>query len=160
MKKMLYCNICDILTDHTDSTCMITEKKKLVERSVSNEREEETDEETGSQDDSTGEEDETGSQDDSTGEEEETDDEDVSTDKTGSQDDSTDDEEGNQDEQRMELSHEEYLSFDYTNFQDDDGISVTLGIEDENDYHIFVEKEKIKELATFLKQVAKKLLSL
>jgi hypothetical protein len=155
MKKMLYCNICDILTDHTDSTCMITEKKKLVER-VSNEREEETDdEETGSQDDSTGDE-ETGSQDDSTGT-----DEDVSTDKT---DDSSDDEGSQdtaiQDEQRMELSHEEYLSFDYTNFQDDDGIRVTLGIEDENDYPIFVEKEKIKELAAFLKQVSKKLLAL
>ncbi len=155
MKKMLYCNICDILTDHTDSTCMITEKKKLVER-VSNEREEETDdEETGSQDDSTGDE-ETGSQDDSTGTDEE-----VSTDKT---DDSSDDEGSQdtaiQDEQRMELSHEEYLSFDYTNFQDDDGIRVTLGIEDENDYPIFVEKEKIKELAAFLKQVSKKLLAL
>ena len=156
---MLYCNICDILTDHTDSTCMITEKKKLVERSVSNEREEEIDEETGSQDDSTGTDEEDVSTNEET-DEEETDDEDVSTDKTGSQDDSTDDEEGNQDEQRMELSHEEYLSFDYTNFQDDDGIRVTLGIEDENDYPIFVEKEKIKELATFLKQVAKKLLSL
>jgi cobalamin biosynthesis protein CobT len=134
---------------------MITEKKKLVER-VSNEREEETDdEETGSQDDSTGDE-ETGSQDDSTGTDEE-----VSTDKT---DDSSDDEGSQdtaiQDEQRMELSHEEYLSFDYTNFQDDDGIRVTLGIEDENDYPIFVEKEKIKELAAFLKQVSKKLLAL
>lgn len=158
MKKMLYCNICDILTDHTDSTCMITEKKKLVERSVSNEREEETDEETGSQDDSTGEEEDVSTDEET--DEEETDDEDVSTDKTGSQDDSTDEEEGNQDEQRMELSHEEYLSFDYTNFQDDDGIRVTLGIEDENDYPIFVEKEKIKELAAFLKQVVKKLLTL
>jgi hypothetical protein len=139
---------------------MITEKKKLVER-VSNEREDEVtdDEETGSQDDSTGTDEDIST--DKTGT-----DEDVSTDKTGSQDDSTGtDDEGSQDtavqdEQRMELSHEEYLSFDYTNFQDDDGIRVTLGIEDENDYPIFVEKEKIKELAAFLKQVSKKLLAL
>lgn len=150
MKKMLYCNTCDILTDHTDSTCMITEKKKLVTPHVSEADDECTDsQETGSQDDSTGTYEETGSQ------------EDVSTDKTGEHE--TDDASQDnrvQDEQRMELSHEEYLLFDYTNFQDDDGIRVTLGIEDENDYPIFVEKEKIKELATFLKQVAKKLLSL
>lgn len=152
MKKMLYCNICDILTDHTDSTCMITEKKKLVTPHVSD-----------ADDECTGSQDETGSQDDSTGT-----DEDVSTDKTGSQDDSTDEDSQEdasqdnrvQDEQRMELSHEEYLLFDYTNFQDDDGIRLTLGIEDETDYPIFVEKEKIKELADFLKQVSKKLLSL
>jgi hypothetical protein len=144
MKKMLYCNTCDILTDHTDTTCMITEKKKLVSDDTDN---------TGSQDDSTSDcdlhdTDETGSQDYST----EIDD--VSTDKTGSQDDST-----SHDEQRMELSHEEYLLFDYTNFQDDDGIRVTLGIEDETDYPIFIEKEKLKELAEFLKQVSKKLLT-
>lgn len=58
---------------------------------------------------------------------------------------------------KFEFDEDEFISFDYDNVDEEDGIRLTVGETDVNDYTILVEKECLKDFADFLRKMAYRL---